>query len=112
MVPETPLTVTVYVPGTTVALALMVSVEEPAPVIDVGLNANVTPVGAPLADNDTAELKPLRADVLKVVLVLVPCMRVAEVVESATEKPGGGAMVSTMDAVRTRPAEVPFTVSV
>lgn len=61
---ETPpplvLMVMVDVPRVAVLLAVKVRVElpEPGAAIDAGLNAAVTPAGSPLAESDTAELKP------------------------------------------------------
>ncbi len=66
--------------------AAKVSVEVPAPVIDVGLKAAVTPVGRPLADSVTGELKPL---VIASVTVEVPVPpSVTEAVAALSEKLG------------------------
>jgi len=58
--PPLAFTVIVDVPTVAVLLALKVSVElpEPGAAIDVGLKAAVTPAGSPLAESETAELKP------------------------------------------------------
>ena len=58
--PPLALIVTVEVPVVAVLLAVNVSVElpEPGAAIDVGLKLAVTPAGSPLAESDTAELKP------------------------------------------------------
>jgi len=58
--PPLALIVIVDVPAVAVVLAVNVSVElpEPGAAMDVGLNAAVTPEGSPLAESDTAELKP------------------------------------------------------
>lgn len=47
-------------PAAAVLAAVNVSIELPDPgaAIDVGLNAAVTPEGRPLAESETAELKP------------------------------------------------------
>ena len=58
MLPEVPFTVMVYVPGAVDEATVIVMVEVPAPVIEVGLKLTVTPVGWPLADKETAESKP------------------------------------------------------
>lgn len=58
-----------------VLLAAMVSVELPLPgaATDVGFNVAVTPEGAPVTDNATAELNPPTAALEIVVLPDVPC---------------------------------------
>jgi hypothetical protein len=68
--PPLALIVIVDVPAVAVLLAVKVRVELPAPgaAIDVGLNAAVTPEGNPLAESDTAELKPPET-VVEIVLV-------------------------------------------
>ena len=66
-VPEAPVTVTVAVPVAAVALAVNVSVL--ALVAGLGLNAAVTPLGKPDADNVTFPLKPFAG---VIVIVLVP----------------------------------------
>ena len=48
-----------------------VSVEDPAPVTEVGLKAAVTPVGKPEADNETEESKP---PLTATVMVEVPAL--------------------------------------
>jgi hypothetical protein len=68
--PPLALSVIVDVPATAVLAAVKVSVElpEPGAAMDVGLNAAVTPVGSPLAESDTTELKPPET-VVEIVLV-------------------------------------------
>ena len=65
--PETPVMVTVTVPG--VAVPLAVSVNVLVPVVLLGLNAAVTPLGRPEADKLTLLLKPFCG---VTVIVLVP----------------------------------------
>jgi hypothetical protein len=72
-----PLAVTVmgYVPTVALEPTAMLIVELPAPPeIDVGLKLTVTPLGAPEADNEIAELNP---PVAVVVIVEVPELPVA-----------------------------------
>jgi hypothetical protein len=71
--PPLAFTVIVEVPAVAVLLAVKVRVElpEPGAAMDVGLNAAVTPAGSPLAESDTAELKPPEI-VVEIVLVPVP----------------------------------------
>lgn len=45
VLPDVPFTVIVYVPAATVDATAMVMVEEPEPVMEVGLNETVTPEG-------------------------------------------------------------------
>ena len=52
MLPEVPVTVMGYVPVAVLEATVIVIVEVPAPVIEVGLKPTVTPVGCPLADNE------------------------------------------------------------
>ena len=65
----------VDVPVVAVLLAVNVSVElpEPGAAIDVGLKLAVTPAGSPLAESDTAELKPPETVVETVVVFVPPC---------------------------------------
>ena len=69
--PPLPLIVIVEVPAAAVLPAVNVRVElpEPGAAMDVGLKAAVTPEGSPLAESDTAELKPPET---LVEIVLVP----------------------------------------
>jgi hypothetical protein len=69
--PPLALTVIVEVPAAAVLLAVKVRAElpEPGAAMDVGLNAAVTPEGSPLAESETAELKPPET---VVEMVLVP----------------------------------------
>lgn len=73
--PPVPVTVIVYVPVAVVEATAIVIVEVPAPgaAIDVGLKVTVTPVGWPLADNATAELKPPETELVIVEVPLLPC---------------------------------------
>ena len=64
--PLVPVTVTLYVPTAVLAAVVSVSVEDPAPVTDVGLKLPVTPVGNPLTLKVTALLKPFKAATLAV----------------------------------------------
>src|SRR3954451_602148 len=75
MPPPLALMVMVDVPVAAVLLAVKVSVELPDPgaAIDVGLKLAVTPAGSPLAESDTAELKPPETVVETVVVFVPPC---------------------------------------
>lgn len=65
--PETPVTVTVFVP--VVAMLLAVNVSVLAPVAGLGLNEAVTPLASPLADRVTLPVKPFEGEM---VIVAVP----------------------------------------
>ena len=82
--------VTVEVPIVAVLLAVNVSVElpEPGAAIDVGLKLAVTPAGSPLAESDTAELKPPETVVETVVVFVPPCATETEVGEALRAKSG------------------------
>ena len=69
MAPEVPVTVMGYSPGTVVVPTVMVMIEVPVPVIEVGLNPTVTPAGWPVAVKPTDESKP---PVTVLVMVDVP----------------------------------------
>jgi hypothetical protein len=80
--PLVPVTVMLYVPAVAVEPTVKVSVELPAPVIEVGLNAAVTPVGMPLAVSAMAELKPpVTAEVI-VDVPVAPCATETEAGEA------------------------------
>src|SRR5580704_5541222 len=87
VLPEVPVTVMGYTPGTVDAATVIVMVEVPAPVIEVGLKPTVTPVGWPLADKVTVESKPpVTAEVIVDVLLL-PCTTETPVGEADRLKP-------------------------
>ena len=58
MLPAVPVTVMGYVPAATDDATVMLMVELPAPVIDVGLKLTVTPEGCPDALSTTGVLNP------------------------------------------------------
>jgi hypothetical protein len=70
--PLLPVMVTVAVPMLAELLALNVSVVDP--VLVVGLNDAVTPLGRPLAANDTAPVNPPEGATVIVELPLPPCL--------------------------------------
>ena len=90
--PPLALIVTVEVPVVAVLLAVNVSVElpEPGAASDVGLKLAVTPAGSPLAESDTAELKPPETVVEIVLVPLLP---------AATETLVGDALSVKLGAV-------------
>jgi len=64
--PLVPVTVMVRVPVVARRFTVMVSMDDPAPVIDVGLKLVLTLLPCPEADNEIAELKPPVTAVLTV----------------------------------------------
>jgi hypothetical protein len=88
--PDKPVMVTVAVPVAAVLLA--VSVNELAPVVLVGLNDAVTPLGRPDADKLTLPLKPFWGVTVIALVLLEPCATVTLLGDAESEKLGGGAM--------------------
>ena len=70
--PDTPVTVTGTVP--VVAVLLAVSVNVLLPVVLVGLNDAVTPLGRPDADKLTLRLNPYSGVTVMVLALLPPCV--------------------------------------
>jgi hypothetical protein len=87
------------VPAVAVEPTVKVSVELPAPVIDVGLNAAVTPVGMPLALSAMAELKPPVTEEVMVEVPVPPCATETEAGEADKVKLGATAAVTVSDTV-------------
>ena len=96
--PPLALIVIVEVPAAAVLPAVKVRVElpEPGAAIDVGLNAAVTPVGSPVAESDTAELKPPDTVVEIVLVPLLPAATERLVGDALTAKSG----VAVADTVK------------
>jgi hypothetical protein len=67
------------VPVFVVEATVIVISEVPVPVIEVGLKVTVTPVGWPVADKVTAELKPPVVVLVIVELPDLPCFTETEV---------------------------------
>ena len=88
VLPEVPFTVMLYVPVAVDEATVMVMVEVPAPVIDVGLKPMVTPVGWPVAVKVIAESKPPVTVLVIVDVPELPCATETEVGEAERLKPG------------------------
>ena len=88
--PPVPVTVIMYDPAATLeaTATLMVELPEPGAAMDVGLKDTVTPLGCPLADRPTAELKPPETAVVMVDVPLLPCATVTEVGDADIVKLG------------------------
>lgn len=78
----------------------------PAPVTDAGLKLAVTPLGAPVAENETADLKPPTTAVETVTWPEPPCTTLTVADEAVREKPGAMVTVSVSLAVCTTLPEV------
>lgn len=75
-------------------------VPEPGAAMLAGTNVAVTPAGAPLAESDTAELKPPETAVVTVALPLRPCLTESEVGETEMVKlPEPGAVTLSVTVV-------------
>ena len=95
VVPLVPFIVMVCVPSAALLLTVILIVEVPAPVIELGLKLMVTPLGCPVADNEMAESKPP----VTVVVTVVPL----ELLRATVSEDG--------DALREKPALILVTVS-
>ena len=87
MLPEVPVTLILYVPTTADEPTVIVMVEVPAPVIEVGLKVTVTPVGWPVADKEMRALKPFVTVLVIVDVAEPPCTTEAAVSEAVRPKP-------------------------
>jgi len=112
VLPEVPVTVTVAAPAVAVLLAVSVSTLEL--VDDAGLNDAVTPLGSPVAVNDTLPLNPLTSATVMVSVPVFPCATNREVGEGVSVKLGvvEGLTVSAIVVVEVVPPEVPVMVTV
>ena len=82
-----PVIVIGYVPAAVADVVVNVTVEDVPAVTDAGLNDTDTPDGAPLEVNATDCAEPDVTAVLTVAVADEPAATVAEVGETATEKP-------------------------
>jgi hypothetical protein len=95
--PEVPVTVTTAVPVVAEDEAVRVRVDVPLPlaggVTEPGEKEAVTPLGSPLAERETAEVKPFRLPTEMVLVPLPPWATVTELGEADTEKSGVAVVV-------------------
>ena len=110
--PLVPVIVKVDVPKGVDALVVTVSVEDPEPVTDGGLNATVVPAGLPVTLRDTLPVNPFSALTVAVYVVLPPTMTLREVGATVSEKFGGAFTVKVTIAVCDVLPLVPVIVSV
>ncbi len=73
---------------------VIIIVEEPAPVMEVGLNETVTPVGWPLAVKLMAESKPPVTVLLMLLVPELPSTTETDVGEAERLKPGAAVPAS------------------
>jgi hypothetical protein len=111
VLPEVPVMVTVAAP--TVAVLLAVSVSTLELVDDAGLNDAVTPLGNPLAVNDTLPANPPTSATVMLPVPLSPCATERDVGEGVSVKLGvtEGLTVSAIDVVTVVLPEVPVIVT-
>ena len=111
VVPLLPVMVMVRVPLVARLLAVMVMVEDPAPVIELGLKERVVPLPCPDAVREIAELKPpVTAEVMETVPELLLATVIA-VGAALSEKFGlVPVTVSAIEVVETVLPEVPVMV--
>jgi hypothetical protein len=111
VVPLVPVTVIVRVPVVARRLTVMVRVDDPAPVIEVGLKPRVTLFPCPEPESEMAELKPPLTAVLTVTWPDVPRVTVIELGDALIEKPALALVTeSETVVVCTVLPEVPVTV--
>jgi len=112
VLPEVPVMVTVAAPAVAVLLAVSVSTLEF--VDDAGLNDAVTPLGSPVAVNDTLPVNPPTSATAMVSVPVLPCATDKEVGEDVSVKLGvvKGLTVSAIVVVAVVLLEVPVIVTV
>ena len=108
--PDVPVTVTVTVP--VVAVLLAVSVNVLLPVVIVGLNDAVTPLGTPEADKLTLPLKPFCGLTAIALVLVVPCDIVKLLGDAESVKFGGAFTVRETVVLLVKLPDVPVTVTV
>jgi hypothetical protein len=112
VLPDVPVIVTVAAP--TVAVLLAVSVSTLELMDDAGLNEAVTPLGSPVAANDTLPVNPPTSATVMVSVPVLPCATDNDVAEGVRVKPGvvEGLTVSAKVVLAVVLPEVPVTVTV
>src|SRR5580700_3899786 len=110
MLPAVPVTLMLYVPGAVDGPTVIVMVEVPVPVIELGLKPTVTPAGWPAADKETAWLKPFVTVLVIVDVPELPCISTTVVGEAVRPKPGAlAALISAL--IRALPFGLPQPVA-
>jgi len=110
VLPEVPVTVMLYVPVAADEATVIIMVEFPAPVIEVGLKPMVTPVGWPEAVREIAESKPPVTVLVMVEVPELPCATETEAGEADRLKPGVGEL-PVSELIRLDPFGLPQPVA-
>ena len=97
--PPVPVTVMLCVPVLALCAAVMLIVEVPAPLMDVGPKLTVTPPACPVADNAIVELKPPTLPVVIVDEPLPPRATVTDVGDAKIVKSDFTAAVTVRETV-------------
>src|SRR4051812_25099220 len=92
--PLVPVMVSVYVPACTLVVVLTVKVEEPDPLIEVGLKLPVAPAGNPLTLRLTLPVNPFNAPTVVVYDVPLPAVTVCDDGLAERVKFGTGALTT------------------
>jgi hypothetical protein len=108
VLPDVPVTVTVAAPVVAVALAVNVSVL--VLVAGFGLNAAVTPVGRPDAENVTVPLNPFKGVIVILLVAVLPSITLTAAGEAA--RVNAGVTFSAIVVVCVRLPDVPVIVTV
>lgn len=93
-----------------VEATVIIMVEVPAPVIEVGVKAMVTPVGCPVADNEMAELNPPVTVLVMVDVAEPPCATETEAGAAERRKPGAAELPASA-LIRAAPFGLPNPVA-
>jgi len=110
MLPEVPVTLMLYVPATVVEATVIVMVEDPGPVIEVGLKVTLTPVGWPLADKEMVESKPPVTLLVMLEVPDLPCATESDAGEAERLNPGADELPARA-AIRPAPFGLPHPVA-
>ena len=110
MLPEVPVTLMLYVPATVVEATVIVMVEDPVPVMEVGLKVTLTPVGCPLADKEMAESKPPVTLLVMLEVPELPCATESDAGEAERLNPGADELPARA-AIRPAPFGLPHPVA-
>ena len=110
--PLVPVMVSVLVLAGIVFVVVIVNVEEPEPLTEVGLKLPLAPVGKPLTLHVTVPLKPLVAVAVAVQVALLPAVTVWDDGVAETEKSGAGLTTKVTVVLCTKLPLVPVIVSV
>lgn len=98
-------------PDAAVDATVSVKVEVPAPVIEVGLKATVTPDGWPLADNAIAESNPPVTALVMVLVPELPCTTETDEGDADRLKPGLDEELPARAVIRPAPFGLPHPVA-